>query len=151
MEPRDHPPADPEPQRPPALEAVVVSAKPSVDTRPEEPPRARPPQRPAPARPERRPTVPETRRPVPGAPAPSGDTACLSVNAVPFATVYVDGRRAGDTPKACLRVVPGARRVQFEASGERSPERLVHVTSRHTADDPMRLSYDFNSGRFVDE
>jgi len=76
---------------------------------------------------------------------------CLSVNAVPFATVYVDGRRAGDTPKACLRVMPGDHRVQFEASGERSPERVIHVTARHTADEPLRLSYDFNAVRFVDE
>jgi hypothetical protein len=73
------------------------------------------------------------------------------VNATPFATVFVDGRPAGHTPKACLRVASGERRIYFEANGERSPERVVRLTPRHTVDNPVRLSYDFTSGRFVDE
>lgn len=152
----------------PALETMVVSASPSTGSRAAE--TARPASRPATARPVRRPPEPPpAAAPAPATeagsspaaaasrpsftppPPPAAATACLSVNAIPFATVYVDGRRAGDTPRACLRVAPGAHRVRFEASGERSPERLVHVTARHTADEPMRLSYDFNSGRFVDE
>ncbi len=155
-DPRDERPTIAEPPAPPiVLEAVVVDARPPADPQPKAPPRARA-HRPAPTRHEPRAAaapapVAEPRRPAAGAPAPSRETACLSVNAIPFATVYVDGRRAGDTPKACLRVAPGTRRVQFEASGQRSPERLVTVTARHTANDPMRLSYDFNSGRFVDE
>ncbi len=136
----------------PAIETIVVSTNPSTDEPPTEKSRTQPLQRPAPIRPQRRAPASETlKRSVSGTPSPSGASACLSVNAVPFATVYVDGRRAGDTPKACLRVPPGDHRVQFEASGERSPERLIHVTARHTADEPMRLSYDFNSGQFVDE
>ena len=81
----------------------------------------------------------------------SRESACMSVNATPFATVYVDGRFAGHTPKACLRISLGDHRVHFRTKGQRSPERLINVTSRHTPDDPIRVSYDFTSGRFVAE
>jgi serine/threonine-protein kinase len=76
---------------------------------------------------------------------------CLSVNALPFAEVYVDGRPAGYTPMACLRVPIGARRVHFQMDGQRSPARLLRITARHTRDAPLRLSYDFNTGRFIEQ
>jgi len=80
-----------------------------------------------------------------------GPVGCLAVNAIPFATVWVDGRFAGHTPKACLRLPLGERRVRFEAVGEQSPERVLTLTTRHTPDEPIRLSYDFTTGRFVEE
>jgi eukaryotic-like serine/threonine-protein kinase len=84
-------------------------------------------------------------------PPPSPVAAmCLSVNAVPFAQVFVDGHDAGETPKACLRVSVGEHRVHFEASGVRSPERIVQVTDEHTARNAVRLSYDFDARRFVE-
>ncbi|HEU5196799.1 MAG TPA: serine/threonine-protein kinase, partial [Methylomirabilota bacterium] len=81
--------------------------------------------------------------------APAGPPGCLSVNAVPFATVYVDGREKGDTPQACLSLSPGRHRVHFQWSGRRSPEHVVDVRPEHTADNALRVSYDFRSGRFV--
>ena len=83
------------------------------------------------------------------APAPTGKPGCLSVNAVPFATVFVDGRRVGDTPEACVLVQPGRHRVQFQWVEQRSPEYVVVVESRHTNDSPLAVSYDFRAGRFV--
>jgi serine/threonine-protein kinase len=74
---------------------------------------------------------------------------CLSVNAVPFATVYVDGQRAGDTPRACVRVRAGSRQVHFVSADGRSPDRTVVVTAEHTKERPLRLSYDFNTQQFV--
>ena len=82
-----------------------------------------------------------------GAPRRHG---CLSVNAVPFATVLVDGQLAGETPAACLRVEVGEHRVQLQQDGDRSPERVVRVGEQHTVEHPVRLSYDFRSGRFGD-
>src|SRR5207237_6178267 len=79
------------------------------------------------------------------------ESRCLSVNAVPFAEVYVDDRPAGYTPTACLRVPIGEHRVHFEMDGQRSPERVLRITARHTPDAPMRLSYDFNTGRFIEQ
>jgi len=79
------------------------------------------------------------------------ESRCLSVNALPFAQVYVDDRPAGYTPTACLRVPIGEHRVHFEMDGQRSPERLLQITARHTPDAPMRLSYDFNAGRFIEQ
>jgi hypothetical protein len=73
------------------------------------------------------------------------------VNALPFAEVYVDDRPAGYTPRACLRVPIGERRVFFQMDGQRSPERLVHVTAQNTPETPVRLSYDFNAGRFIEQ
>jgi eukaryotic-like serine/threonine-protein kinase len=80
---------------------------------------------------------------------PAGKPGCLSVNAVPFATVYVDGREMGDTPQACLRVPAGRHRVHFQWSDKRSPERVVEVRSEHTADNALRVSYDFRAGRYL--
>lgn len=91
-----------------------------------------------------------TSRVTPPAVAPSGVFGCLSVNAVPFASVHVDGQYIGDTPKACLRVPVGERRVHFEADGQRSPERVVQATERHTAANPLRLSYDFRLRTFLE-
>ncbi len=73
---------------------------------------------------------------------------CLSVNAVPFATVLVDGQSLGETPAACLRVDVGEHRVQLQQDGERSPERVVRVGEQHTVENPVRLSYDFRSRQF---
>ena len=82
-------------------------------------------------------------------PASTAEWGCVSVNAVPFAKVYVDGRPVGDTPQACVRVRQGQHRIRFEWTGERSPDYLVTVARDHTADNPLRASYDFKAGRFV--
>jgi serine/threonine-protein kinase len=101
-------------------------------------------------------TATATAPPVAAAPAPSPVAAasqearCLSVNALPFAEVYVDDRPVGYTPAACLRVPMGEHRVRFEMDGQRSPERLLRITARHTSNAPMRISYDFNTGRFIE-
>jgi hypothetical protein len=81
----------------------------------------------------------------------SQESRCLSVNALPFAEVYVDDRSAGYTPMACVRVPIGDHRVRFEMDGQRSPDRVLKISTRHTPDAPLRLSYDFNSGRFIEQ
>jgi serine/threonine-protein kinase len=151
-----------------AAAPVVRQARPPVDTRPVPAMAATPAARPAPApaapvtaRPTPSPEVAPIARPapptarVPAAPAPVAATPlesrCLSVNALPFAEVYVDDRPAGYTPRACLRVPIGEHRVFFQMDGQRSPERVVRVTSQNTPDAPMRLSFDFNSGRFIEQ
>lgn len=105
-------------------------------------------------------TAPAVRPVTPPAPAPAArgpvaatpqESRCLSVNAVPFAEVYVDDRPTGYTPKACLSLPVGEHRVHFQMDGQRSPERLLRITARHTTDSPMRLSYDFNTGRFIEQ
>jgi len=74
---------------------------------------------------------------------------CVSVNAVPFATVHVDGRHVGDTPRACLRIGTGRHRLYFESMNDRSPERLIVVLEEHTRDNPLGMSYDFRTHRFL--
>jgi ferric-dicitrate binding protein FerR (iron transport regulator) len=85
-----------------------------------------------------------------GTAGPAPRQGCLSVNAVPFATVMVDGRLLGETPAACLRVDVGEHRVQFRQEGELSPERVMRVGDQHTMEHPARLSYDFRSQQFGD-
>ena len=101
------------------------------------------------------PTAPATTVTVAAAPRPVAATPqesrCLSVNALPFAEVYVDDRSVGYTPAACLRVPIGEHRVRFEMDGQRSPERMLQITARHTASAPMRISYDFNTRRFIEQ
>ena len=89
-----------------------------------------------------------TARPVAATPQ---ESRCLSVNALPFAEVYIDERSAGYTPMACVRVAIGDHRVRFEMDGQRSPDRVLKINARHTPDAPLRLSYDFNSGRFIEQ
>jgi len=105
-----------------------------------------------------RPVTPITAAPAATAPtsavpvaATPQESRCLSVNALPFAEVYVDDRPLGYTPTACLRVPIGEHRVRFQMEGQRSPERLLRVTARHTPEAPVRLSYDFNTGRFIEQ
>jgi eukaryotic-like serine/threonine-protein kinase len=95
------------------------------------------------------PTVAAPAAPRPVAPTPQ-ESRCLSVNALPFAQVYIDDQPVGYTPMACLRVPIGEHRVHFQMDGQRSPERLLRITARHTPDAPRRLSYDFNTGRFIE-
>ncbi len=80
----------------------------------------------------------------------SGPQGCLSGNAIPFATVVVDGQVLGETPAACLRVPLGEHRVQLRQGSDQSPERLVRVAEEHTVDRPVRVIYDFRSQQFGD-
>ena len=80
---------------------------------------------------------------------PAVRAGCLSVNAVPFATVHVDGRQVGDTPRACLRIGRGRHRLHFESLNERSPEHVIVVDEKHTSDNPLRVSYDFRTHQFL--
>ena len=145
-EPRDLPrtamPARVEKREPkPAARPVTTTVTPTA--RPATPPPAAPIARPA------SPVVSTpTAHPVA---AGSQESRCLSVNALPFAEVYVDDRSAGYTPMACLRVPIGDHRVRFEMDGQRSPDRVLKISTRHTPDAPLRLSYDFNSGRFIEQ
>ena len=71
------------------------------------------------------------------------------MNAVPFATVYVDGRPLAETQRACVRVGFGRHVVVFESMDERSPEEIVVIEERHTAETPLRVSYDFRTRQFL--
>jgi serine/threonine-protein kinase len=79
----------------------------------------------------------------------SEKSGCVSVNAVPFATVYVDGRPVVETPRACLRVGVGRHQVVFESLHERSPEQVIVVDDQHTSDNPLSVSYDFRTRQFL--
>ena len=163
------PPAAPPAPRPASRAAAVATPRPAAATMAAQAPRA---VAPATETQPSRPTSPAVAGPAPRPPAPTAvaqapavkppvapaagpakpqESRCLSVNAIPFAQVYVDDQPVGYTPTACLRVAIGEHRVQFEMDGQRSPERLLRITPRHTPDAPMRLSYDFNTGRFFEQ
>jgi serine/threonine-protein kinase len=146
--------------RAPRVEAIQEAPRPQRPPAPSRPPEAIAPADAAPAKATRpAPAAAATPKadPVAGRPAaaesavaaPAGKPGCVSVNAVPFATVFVDGRRVGDTPEACVLVSPGRHRVQFQWAEQRSPEHTIVVESRHTRDSPLTASYDFRAGRFV--
>jgi hypothetical protein len=102
---------------------------------------------------EARPVIPIVAAPADpdAAVAKAQEFGCLSVNALPFAQIYVDGQPMGYTPKACLRMAVGEHRVRFVTNGQRSPERLVRITARHKPAAPLRLSYDFDTGQFIEK
>jgi eukaryotic-like serine/threonine-protein kinase len=160
------PPAAPSPVAGPAQDTSDLprTAMPAPVERREPKPAARPVTTTVPP-PTARPATPTVAAPVPrpASPVVSTPTArpvaaatpqearCLSVNALPFAEVYVDDQPVGYTPMACLRVPIGDHRVRFQMDGQRSPERLLKISARHTPEAPLRFSYDFNSGRFIEQ
>jgi serine/threonine-protein kinase len=136
----------------PAAATIAQVPRPSAPAMEAQTPRAASPapRPPAPTAAAQAPAVKPPVAPAAG-PAKPQESRCLSVNAIPFAQVYVDDQPVGYTPTACLRVGIGEHRVLFEMDGQRSPERLLRITVRHTPDAPMRLSYDFNTGRFFEQ
>jgi hypothetical protein len=63
----------------------------------------------------------------------------VNLNAVPWAEVWIDGKKAGDTPVANLQLPLGSREIVFKHPelGERK------VMTKVTAGEPIALSVDF--------
>ncbi|HEX4629244.1 MAG TPA: PEGA domain-containing protein [Gemmatimonadales bacterium] len=100
------------------------------------PARAQPqPRRAGPAPPP--PSAPRpARRPATRAPAPSAtpvttpldvhaEPALVSVNAIPWGSVYVDGRPIGNTPQIDVALPPGTHRLRVERDGFRPYDRMI--------------------------
>ena len=110
-EPLDRPP-DPDPVPPPSPKPAPARAtRPPVATRAPVTKRAAPP--PPPSRADQREVEP----------------GLLSVNAIPWGSVYLDGRPVGNTPQIDLPVMPGAHRLRVEREGYRPYERMIDVAS----------------------
>jgi hypothetical protein len=65
-------------------------------------------------------------------PAPARERTApglLSLNAVPWGTVSIDGRAVGNTPLLDVRLAPGAHRVRVERLGYEPYERVVSVVA----------------------
>ena len=82
---------------------------------------------PAPVRPTRPPVT--TRAPVVKRPARDVDPGFLSVNAIPWGSVYLDGRPVGNTPQIDLQVAAGPHRLRVERDGYRPYDRVIDVAS----------------------
>lgn len=80
---------------------------------------------PAPVRERARPVVPAP----PPAPNPElrPDPGSLAINAIPWGSVYIDGRPMGNTPQLDLPVSPGQHRLRVERQGYRAYERVIDV------------------------
>jgi len=134
-------PASPASREPVASAPAPASA--SSDTF--APPRleAAPPPSPTPPPPPARPTRPTvtTRAPVvqrraappPSAPSPVEqryvEPGLLSVNAIPWGSVYLDGQAIGNTPQIDRTVGPGRHRLRVEREGYRPYDRMIDVAS----------------------
>jgi serine/threonine protein kinase len=85
------------------------------------------------ARPGRRETAPRPPSPAPREPeAPAradvgAQPTHLSVNAIPWGNVYLDGRLVGNTPLINLLITPGARRLRVERRGFQPFEQIIEV------------------------
>jgi hypothetical protein len=85
----------------------------------------------------------------PPAAAVAATFGCVSVNASPFAAVYVDGKHVADTPRACVRIRTGRHRIQFQSERQWSPEHVIVVQEAHSPDEPLRVSFDFRGREFL--
>src|SRR5437867_999362 len=82
---------------------------------------------PAPVRPKR--PSGTTRAPVVRRPARHLEPGFLSVNAIPWGSVYLDGRPVGNTPQIDLQVAAGPHRLRVEREGYRPYDRVIDVAS----------------------
>lgn len=71
------------------------------------------------------PAPPRVARP---APRPS-EPALLSVNSIPWGSVYIDGQPVGNTPQIDLQVPPGSHRLRVERDGFRPYERMIELAA----------------------
>ncbi len=53
----------------------------------------------------------------------------LSVNAIPWGSVYLDGQPIGNTPQIDRTVAPGRHRLRVERDGYRAYDRVIEVAS----------------------
>ena len=117
--------------------ARADTAAAAVETPPPEPPREPVRRRPEPvpvkrALAARRTTPaasPPPRRVERPAPPPPAEPALLSVNSVPWGSVYVDGQPVGNTPQIDLQVPSGSHLLRVERDGFRPYERKIELAS----------------------
>jgi len=118
-------------------DTVVQAAPPPLASSPPPatpaPPQARPrpaeAESPRVARPPARRAAPQVAvaPPPASAPAPIPDPGLLSVNAIPWGSVYLDGRPIGNTPLIDLTVSAGQHRLRVEREGFRPYDRMIQV------------------------
>jgi len=125
----------------PAPAASVPPASPSATSDTWVPPRpdpVPPPSSKPPPMPPTRPTVtaraPVVQRPAsPPPPPPSRpeqsyvEPGLLSVNAIPWGSVYLDGQAIGNTPQIDRTVAPGRHRLRVEREGYRPYDRMIDI------------------------
>src|SRR5690348_8669066 len=93
----------------------------------------------APQRPVSRTTTPAPARAAAPAPAPAparvaavlprrrAEPGLLSINAIPWGSVFVDGRPVGNTPQLDVPIPPGQHRLRVERQGYRPYEHVIDV------------------------
>ena len=74
------------------------------------------------------PRAPVVKRPARVKP-PSLEPGLLSVNAIPWGSVYLDGQPIGNTPQSDRTVAPGRHRLRVEREGYRPYDRVIDVAS----------------------
>jgi serine/threonine protein kinase len=84
---------------------------------------------PPPRAPNRAPAPNWTRAPAPAPVDSRAEPALLSVNAIPWGSVFVDGRPIGNTPQIDIALPPGAHRLRVERDGFRPYERTIEAAS----------------------
>jgi hypothetical protein len=103
-------PVPPTVPRAPVAAAPVRHPKPPAVTRPVTPRRTASPSPPPPPRVER-----------------TAEPALLSINAIPWGSVYIDGQAVGNTPQLDRRVAPGSHELRVEREGFRPYQRVIDV------------------------
>jgi hypothetical protein len=113
------------PAAPPAATPLVASA-PRAEPEPAAP---APVARAAHAPVVRRPAIRRRAAPLPPPARRALDPGRISINALPWGVVSVDGRAVGNTPIVNLALPPGAHRIRVEREGFQPVERVIEVRS----------------------
>jgi len=110
-------------------QSTAVATPPPVT----EPPRqtSKPQNRP-PVRPPTRPVTPPVVQQPPPVQAPVEEVGYLSIDAVPFGTVSIDGVQVGDTPLDRYKVKPGLHTIRIESPGFKTKTERVQVEPGNT-------------------
>jgi serine/threonine protein kinase len=113
--------------------AIEPAAAPDSSARQRVPPKARKPVR---REPPRAPTPPASATPEPASPPAAITSGFVTINAVPYGTVSIDGVEIGDTPIVRRQLTPGQHAVRITRPGFRTENLTVTVT----AGNEVRLS-----------
>ncbi len=74
-----------------------------------------------------RPVTPRRTAPPPPRVERTAEPGLLSINAIPWGSVYIDGRPVGNTPQIDRRLAPGSHELRVEREGFRPYQRVIDV------------------------
>jgi hypothetical protein len=86
---------------------------------------------------------PPTPEPITPDPGTTGDPAYMTINAKPWATIYLDGKLVGNTPKKKHEITPGAHTVVLKCGPCSEPQEQTLTFTVNPGDTYVNVRNEF--------